>query len=157
VPTAAPVFFANSHEWRAWLETNHSATAELVVGYWKTGTKRPSMTWSDSVDEALCFGWIDGVRRRIDDESYCIRFTPRKPGSTWSSVNVAKMEALEAAGRMTEAGRAAYARRSETRTGTYAYEQGEIAFDDSLRRATPCRGSSGTGRRRPTARSRCTG
>jgi len=128
------LFFADPQGWRDWLEAHHSASAQIVVGYWKTGTGRPSMTWSESVDEALCFGWIDGIRRRIDDETYCIRFTPRKPGSTWSSVNVAKMEALESAGRMTVAGRAAYARRSETRTGTYAYEQGEIAFDDSLLR-----------------------
>jgi uncharacterized protein YdeI (YjbR/CyaY-like superfamily) len=96
------------------------------------------MTWSESVDEALCFGWIDAVRRRIDDDSYSIRFTRRKPTSNWSAVNVAKMAALEADGRMTDVGRAAFARRRESRTGIYSYEQqGEIVFDESALRADP--------------------
>lgn len=116
---------------------HHGDATEVVVGFWKKGTGRPSLTWSESVDEALCFGWIDGVRRRIDDESYCIRFTPRQAGSTWSAVNVAKVAELEEAGRMTEAGLAAYARRSDKRTGTYAYEQGDIVFDDAALRADP--------------------
>jgi uncharacterized protein YdeI (YjbR/CyaY-like superfamily) len=95
------------------------------------------MTWSESVDEALCFGWIDAVRRRIDDESYSIRFTRRKPTSTWSAINVAKVAELEAAGRMTEAGRRAFAQRRETRTGIYSYEQAEVALDDAALRADP--------------------
>jgi uncharacterized protein YdeI (YjbR/CyaY-like superfamily) len=132
---ATPEFFASPKHWRAWLEKNHATADELVVGFWKKGTGRPSMTWSESVDEALCFGWIDAIRRRIDDESYTIRFTRRKPTSTWSAVNVAKMSALEADGRMTDAGRAAFANRRESRTGTYSYEQGDIAFDDSALRA----------------------
>jgi uncharacterized protein YdeI (YjbR/CyaY-like superfamily) len=130
-------FFGSSAEWRAWLEQNHATADELVVGFWKKGTGKASITWSESVDEALCFGWIDAIRRRIDDDSYSIRFTRRKPTSTWSSVNVAKMAALEAAGRMTDAGRTAFAQRRESRTGTYSYEQGdiEIDFDDSALRA----------------------
>ena len=95
------------------------------------------MTWSESVDEALCFGWIDAVRRRIDDESYSIRFTRRKPTSTWSAINVAKMAALESEGRMTDAGRRAFAQRRESRTGTYSYEQGDVVLDESSLRADP--------------------
>ncbi|MDT7538885.1 MAG: hypothetical protein QOI82_2470 [Actinomycetota bacterium] len=129
-------FFDSAAQWRAWLEQNHATTDELVVGFWKRGTGKASMTWSESVDEALCFGWIDAIRRRIDDESYSIRFTRRKPTSTWSAVNVAKMAELEAAGRMADAGRAAFAKRRESRTGTYSYEQqGDVDFDDSALRA----------------------
>jgi uncharacterized protein YdeI (YjbR/CyaY-like superfamily) len=131
------VFFASPAEWRAWLEDHHATADELIVGFWKKGTGRPSMTWSESVDEALCFGWIDAVRRRIDDESYTIRFTRRKPTSNWSAINVAKMAALEAAGRMTDAGRAAFGNRRESRTGIYSYEQGDITFDESALRADP--------------------
>jgi uncharacterized protein YdeI (YjbR/CyaY-like superfamily) len=125
-------FFASPAAWRAWLEQHHASETELVVGFWKTGTGTPSMTWSESVDEALCFGWIDAIRRRVDDDCYSIRFTRRRPTSTWSAVNVAKVGALEVQGRMTEAGRAAFALRQEARTGTYAHEQGDIAFDTSV-------------------------
>jgi uncharacterized protein YdeI (YjbR/CyaY-like superfamily) len=129
-------FFGSAAEWRTWLEQHHASADELVVGFWKKGTGKPSMTWSESVDEALCFGWIDAIRPRIDDESYSIRFTRRKPTSTWSAVNVAKMAALEADGRMTDVGRAAFAQRRESRTGTYSYEQqGEVEFDESPLRA----------------------
>ena len=130
-------FFATPSEWRAWLEEHHATADELVVGFWKRGTGKPSMTWSESVDEALCFGWIDAVRRRIDDESYSIRFTRRKPTSNWSAINVAKVAELEGAGRMTDAGRAAFAARREARTGIYSYEQGDsrVDFDDSALRA----------------------
>ena len=118
-----PKFFPTPADFRRWLEENHVATAELLVGFHKRESGRPSLTWPESVDEALCFGWIDGVRRRIDDTSYSIRFTPRKPQSTWSAVNIAKFEKLEQEGRMTAAGRAAFARRRENRSGIYAYEQ----------------------------------
>ena len=129
-------FFASPAKWRAWLEKNAATADEVVVGFWKKGTGKPSMTWSESVDEALCFGWIDGIRRRIDDDSYSIRFTPRKPTSNWSLVNVEKMKVLEAEGRMTDAGRAAFAARRESATGVYSFErQGEIDFDDSALRA----------------------
>src|SRR5262245_53845991 len=90
-----PVFFATPARFRAWL-ARHGATApELLVGYYKRATGRPSMTWAESVDEALCQGWIDGVRRRIDEHSYCIRFTPRRPTSIWSSINLARVKALK--------------------------------------------------------------
>src|SRR5438309_629204 len=79
--TADPTFFSSAAQWRRWLEKNHAKADELVVGFWKTGTGKPSMTWSESVDEALCFGWIDAIRRRIDDDSYSIRFTRRKATS----------------------------------------------------------------------------
>lgn len=130
-------FFATPAEWRAWLEENAATETELIVGFWKTKTGKPCMTWSESVDEALCFGWIDAVRRGIDDESYSIRFTRRKPTSNWSAVNVAKVAALEEQGRMTDAGREAFARRRADRTGIYTHEQGEIVFDDSALRADP--------------------
>lgn len=128
--TPDPLFFASAAEWRSWLSLHAATEDELVVGFWKKGTGRPSMTWSESVDEALCFGWIDAVRRRIDDDSYSIRFTHRKPTSTWSAVNVAKVASLEAAGRMTDAGRAAFSLRRESRTGTYSYEEGDAAVLD---------------------------
>ena len=94
------------------------------MGFWKVGSGEPSMSWPESVDVALCFGWIDGVRRRRDDVSYTIRFTPRRPGSIWSAVNVAKVEALAAAGLMAPAGLAAFAARREDRTAVYSHEQG---------------------------------
>lgn len=122
-----PTFFATAADFRRWLERNAAAASELVVGFHKVGSGRPSMSWPDSVDEALCFGWIDGVRKRIDDQSYLIRFTPRKAGSTWSAVNVAKTETLIAQGRLQPAGLAAFQRRTEARTGIYAYEQVEDA------------------------------
>ncbi|MCA1710803.1 MAG: YdeI/OmpD-associated family protein [Actinobacteria bacterium] len=134
---ATPEFFASPADWRAWLEQHAAVESELLVGFWKKGTGRACMTWSESVDEALCFGWIDAVRRRIDDESYSIRFTRRKTSSTWSAVNVAKVAGLEAAGRMTDAGRAAFAARREDRTSTYAYEQGEVVLDDAPLRSDP--------------------
>ncbi|NNF37099.1 MAG: bacteriocin-protection protein [Gemmatimonadetes bacterium] len=107
----------------AWLSAHHDDTDSLWVGYWKKHTGRPSMTWEESVDEALCYGWIDGIRQRIDDEAYTIRFTPRRPGSTWSLRNVVRYEALEAEGRIRPAGRAAWERRREAKTGTYSFEQ----------------------------------
>lgn len=118
-----PVFFAAPAAFREWLTAHHADASELLVGFHKRESGRPSLTWPESVDEALCFGWIDGVRRRIDDASYSIRFTPRRPGSVWSAVNIAKIEKLEQAGRMTDAGRAAFALRKENRSGIYAYEQ----------------------------------
>ncbi|MFN2616138.1 MAG: YdeI family protein [Thermoleophilaceae bacterium] len=124
---ASATFFASSEEFHDWLEENHESESELWVGFHKRATGRPSMTWSESVDQALCFGWIDGVRRSLGDESYAIRFTPRKPGSTWSKVNVAKMEALKRQGRVRPVGLRAYERRSERKTGMYSYEQPEPA------------------------------
>ncbi len=118
-------FFATAEDFRNWLESSHDQETELLVGYFKKHTGRPSMTWPESVDEALCFGWIDGVRRRIDDESYSIRFTPRKADSIWSAVNMERMAVLQEEGRVRPAGAAAYERRTEAKSKTYAYEQPE--------------------------------
>ena len=118
-------FFVKPDELRAWLERNHDSAQELLVGFYKKGSGKPSLTWPESVDEALCFGWIDGVRRSINDESYTIRFTPRKPRSTWSAVNVRKVGELTRQGRMTPAGIAAFEARAEARTGIYSHEQAE--------------------------------
>ena len=118
-----PMFFRSAAEFREWLDEHHATESELLVGLFKTGTGEPSMTWPESVDEALCFGWIDGVRRRIDERSYSIRFSPRRSGSTWSKVNIARAEALIREGRMQPAGLAAYEARRENRSGVYSYEQ----------------------------------
>jgi uncharacterized protein YdeI (YjbR/CyaY-like superfamily) len=118
-----PIFFATPQEFRAWLEEHHADAKEVLVGFHKKATGRPSMTWPESVDEALCFGWIDGVRRSLGGESYTIRFTPRKPRSTWSAVNVERAQELIAEGRMRPAGLAAFEARSAERSGIYAYEQ----------------------------------
>jgi uncharacterized protein YdeI (YjbR/CyaY-like superfamily) len=117
------IYFASPEDFRAWLERHHESETEVLVGYWKRATGKPSLTWSEAVDEALCFGWIDGVRRGVDGERHVQRFTPRKPGSNWSAVNIAKVEQLRAEGRMRPAGEAAFARRREDRSGIYAYEQ----------------------------------
>lgn len=122
-PTALPRFFATPGKFRAWLAANAATAGDLLVGYFKVASEQPSMTWSESVDEALCFGWIDGVRRRINDESYSIRFTPRKPTSIWSAINIAKFEQLSAQGRMTPAGERAFTHRTAARSVVYAYEQ----------------------------------
>jgi uncharacterized protein YdeI (YjbR/CyaY-like superfamily) len=122
-----PIFFETPAHFRAWLEEHHEARRELLVGFYKKGSKRPSITWPQSVDEALCFGWIDGIRRGIDGESYSIRFTPRKPTSNWSSVNIARVAELTKEGRMRPAGIEAFERRSEKRSGIYAYEQRRAA------------------------------
>lgn len=120
--SSQPRFFASAADFRAWLQAHAATAPEIIVGYWKVGTGRSSMTWSESVDEALCFGWIDGVRRRIDEASYQIRFTPRRRDSIWSAVNVAKMQALIASGRMRPEGLTAYAARRDARTAVYSYE-----------------------------------
>ena len=119
----APIFFPNATAFRDWLEAHAATATELLVGFHKVGSGRPSMSWSESVDEALCFGWIDGVRKRVDDASYTIRFTPRKAGSIWSAINIAKIERLQAEGRMTLAGIAAFERRTDERSKIYSYEQ----------------------------------
>ena len=122
-----PLFFVSPARFRAWLTKNASSAAELWVGFWKVDSGRPSMTWAESVDEALCFGWIDGVRKRIDGQSYQIRFTPRKSTSIWSAINIRKFEQLSAEGRMTEAGVRAYSFRTEGKSIVYAYEQSTAA------------------------------
>lgn len=118
----SPTFFKTPTGFRRWLEANAARKSELLVGFRKVSTGLPSMSWSESVDEALCFGWIDGVRKRIDDQSYSIRFTPRKPASIWSAINIAKFKQLESAGRMTPAGFKAFAHRADAKSVVYAYE-----------------------------------
>jgi uncharacterized protein YdeI (YjbR/CyaY-like superfamily) len=118
-----PQFFHSPSAWRAWLEKHHVESEELWVGFYKRDSGRPSITWPESVDGALCFGWIDGVRKSIDDISYKIRFTPRKPQSVWSAVNVRRVNELSTLGLMRAAGLAAFQRRDEDRSGIYSYEQ----------------------------------
>jgi uncharacterized protein YdeI (YjbR/CyaY-like superfamily) len=124
---AGLTFFATPAEFRRWLKMHHATKTELLVGFYKRGTGRPSITWPESVDEALCFGWIDGVRRSLSTQAYTIRFTPRKPTSIWSAVNVARVSELEKMGRMTPAGRRAFAARTAERTGVYAFERNAAA------------------------------
>jgi uncharacterized protein YdeI (YjbR/CyaY-like superfamily) len=118
-----PVYFAHADGFRAWLAAHAHAESELLVGFRKVGSGLPSMRWSESVDQALCYGWIDGVRKRIDADSYTIRFTPRLPRSIWSAVNIEKVAVLRALGLMTPAGEAAFARRSEERSLVYSHER----------------------------------
>lgn len=118
-------------EFRVWLKANHETTAELWVGYYKRNSGRPSMTWPESVDEALCFGWIDGLRKRIDEVSYMIRFTPRETSSTWSAVNIKRVAELTRQERMRPAGLKAFQKRAEAKSGIYAYEQSEVAAFDA--------------------------
>jgi uncharacterized protein YdeI (YjbR/CyaY-like superfamily) len=118
-----PRFFASPEKFRAWLAKNHAKSPELLVGFHKKGTGRPSIDWPQSVDEALCFGWIDGIRRSLGAESYTIRFTPRRARSVWSSINIRRVKVLTREGRMSAAGLAAFKRRSRDRSAIYAYEQ----------------------------------
>ncbi|MEP7055884.1 MAG: YdeI/OmpD-associated family protein [Actinomycetota bacterium] len=118
---ARPLFLLQP-QWREWLARHHGTETEVCVGFYKTGTGRPSMTWPQSVDEALCYGWIDGVRRRIDETSYQIRFTPRKRRSTWSAVNVRRITELAELGLVEPAGMAAFEQRTEGNTSVYSYE-----------------------------------
>ena len=115
--SAKPRFFTTPDEFRKWLEKHHATEKALLVGYYKVATGKPSLTWSQSVDVALCYGWIDGVRPTGDDESYVIRFSPRKPRSGWSAVNINKVAALKKAGLMRPAGLAAFEARDATNAG----------------------------------------
>jgi len=118
-----PTFFPTPADFRRWLAKHHATATELLVGFYKVGSGKASITWPASVDQALCFGWIDGLRKRIDDESYTIRFTPRKPTSTWSAVNIQRVEELSQLGLMTPAGLKAFEARKANRSGIYSYEQ----------------------------------
>jgi uncharacterized protein YdeI (YjbR/CyaY-like superfamily) len=132
----SPVFFETAQDFRAWLAAHARDTSELLVGFHKVGTGKPCMSWSESVDQALCYGWIDGVRKRVDDATYTIRFTPRKAGSIWSAVNIDKVATLREQGLMTQAGEAAFAQRSEDRSRVYSHERAtpaELAPDDLAR------------------------
>src|SRR5262249_19759863 len=118
-----PTFFANALEFRKWLRRHHGTATQLWVGYYRKHTGRPSITWQESVDEALCFGWIDGIRKRVDNDRYMNRFTPRRRGSIWSATNIRRVEALTSEKRMRPAGLAAFARRVENKSGIYSYAQ----------------------------------
>jgi len=118
-----PTYFPAPADFRAWLEAHHETAEELLVGFHKKGSGKPSLTWPESVDEALCFGWIDGVRKSLGETSYTIRFTPRRPTSIWSDVNVGRVKDLEKQGRLRPAGRRAFAARRAEKTGVYAFEQ----------------------------------
>lgn len=117
-----PIFFSSQLEFRKWLEINHKTENELLVGFYKVSSAAPNMTWSQSVDVVLCFGWIDGVRKSIDEVSYCIRFTPRKKASNWSSINIRKVEELKKQGLMQPAGIDAFNNRKEERSRIYGFE-----------------------------------
>jgi uncharacterized protein YdeI (YjbR/CyaY-like superfamily) len=122
-----PIFFRTSAAFRRWLERHHASATELWVGFYKKGSGRPSMTYAESVDEALCFGWIDGVRKSVDADRYVNRFTPRRPGSVWSVINTRRARALIAEGRMHPAGVAAFKTRDPKRSGLYSFEQRKTA------------------------------
>jgi len=131
----APRFFARPAQWRAWLAKFHAKETFVWVGFWRVSTGKPSLTWPQSVDEALCFGWIDGLRKGLDPERYMIRFTPRKPDSFWSDVNMKRYAELEEAGLVKPAGRSAWGRRSEERSRVYSYERGHVPLDADRERA----------------------
>ncbi len=118
-----PTHFASAADFRAWLLTHHAASAELWVGFYKKSSGRPGLTYTEAVDEALCFGWIDGIVKKTGPESFTHRFTPRRPGSIWSNINVRHVARLTAAGKMHRAGLAAFEAREHAKTGIYAYEQ----------------------------------
>jgi len=130
-----PVFFKSSDEFRTWLDRNHESAAELLVGFVKKKTGTSGITWPEAVDQALCFGWIDGVRRSLGEERYTIRFTPRKAGSRWSAVNIERVSTLKADGLMAPAGLKAFQARSAAKSRTYSYEQAkEARLDTALGR-----------------------
>jgi uncharacterized protein YdeI (YjbR/CyaY-like superfamily) len=130
-PPNIAVYFESPAAFRRWLDANHETAPELLVGFYKTHTGRPSLTWPESVDEALCVGWIDGIRRRVDDERYTIRFTPRRRGSIWSLVNIRRVSALTRQGRMRPAGTRAFEARRGDRSGVYSSEQRDVALAPS--------------------------
>lgn len=117
-----PHFFKSNADFRKWLEENHNTMTELVVGFYKVRSGKFNMTWSQSVDEAICFGWIDGIRKSIDEERYCIRFTPRNPRSIWSKINIKKVEELTRKGLMAQAGLKAFSFRDNSKSGIYSFE-----------------------------------
>lgn len=130
-----PTFFASGKAFHDWLARHHASETELLLGFHKKSSGLGGITYSEALDEALAFGWIDGVRKSLNDDSYTIRFTPRKPRSIWSAINVKRVKELEAAKRMMEPGRAAFAKRDDKRTAIYSYERDAAVFaPDELRR-----------------------
>jgi uncharacterized protein YdeI (YjbR/CyaY-like superfamily) len=131
MPTPTNVtYFRTPAELRKWFRANHAKAAELWVGYYKKDSGKPSITWPESVDEALCVGWIDGIRKTLGRESYTIRFTPRRKGSIWSAVNIARVKVLTAQARMQPAGSAAHGERKEYKSGIYSYEQRRTQLEE---------------------------
>ena len=124
-------FFPTQKHLRIWFEKNYKKENELFVGFYKRSSCKPTVNWSQSVDEAICFGWIDGIRKSIDDESYCIRFTPRNPKSNWSAVNIKKAESLTKLGLMKPEGLKAFSYRKEEKSKIYSYENQVVGFDKS--------------------------
>jgi uncharacterized protein YdeI (YjbR/CyaY-like superfamily) len=124
-------FFESQDEFRQWLESHHEKETELIVGFYKVDSGKPSMNWSQSVDQALCFGWIDGIRKSIDKESYSIRFTPRRSTSNWSAININKMEELTKAGLMKPAGLKAFSLRKENKSVIYTHGNGTVFLDSN--------------------------
>jgi len=129
-----PKFFRTAADFRTWLEKNHSTATELRVGFYKKNSGKPSITWAESVDQALCFGWIDGVRKRIDETSYQIRFTPRRRGSIWSAINIKRAEELVRQKQMRPRGLKAFAARIENKSGIYSYEQRSTELNEPYAR-----------------------
>jgi len=125
-----PTFFKTPADFRKWFEKHHDKAQELLVGFYKKGSGKPSITWPESVDQALCFGWIDGIRKSIDDISYTIRFTPRKSRSNWSVINIKRVEELTKSGLMKPAGLEAFQKRTKERSGVYSFEQRVHKLDD---------------------------
>jgi len=122
-------YFKSAKDFRSWLEKHHETTRELWVGYCRKASRQPSITWPESVDQALCFGWIDGIRRSVDDVRYTIRFTPRRRESIWSAINIKRARELTDKGLMRPAGTAAFEARKENRSGIYSYEQRRANLD----------------------------
>ncbi len=131
MPNEEPIFFTTPARFRAWLKKNHVNCAYQWIGFHKKDSGLPSITWPESVDEALCFGWIDGLRKTVNEQSYKIRFTPRRPGSIWSAVNIRRMAELLDQGRMQDAGRKAFDRKTAERSATYSYENRKSARFDA--------------------------
>jgi uncharacterized protein YdeI (YjbR/CyaY-like superfamily) len=159
-PRADPVvFFETPAAFRRWLKKNHARAEELWVGFRRRATGLPSLTWPQSVDEALCFGWIDGLRKSIDAQSYKIRFTPRRPGSNWSKINIDRVAELTRLGLMQAAGLAAFGKRKEERSGVYTYEQRQTAAfpaDELARLQANAKAWAHFERRPPWYRKQCT-
>ncbi len=132
-----PTFFQTSNDFRNWLHENHDKITELWVGFYKKATGKPSITWPESVDQALCYGWIDGIRKRIDEEAYMVRFTPRKPDSHWSNVNINKIKELRKEKLVMASGLAAFKRRKSEKSGQASFEQKKVelpeAFEQQIR------------------------
>ena len=131
---AEPAFFATEADFRRWLAANHATAPELLVGFWKKSSGKPSIDWPQARDQALCFGWIDGIRKSMGEDSYTIRFTPRRKGSIWSAINTKRAGELIAEGRMRPAGRTAFEARSPEKTAIYSYEREAAAFSDDQQR-----------------------